>query len=152
MVTQQPLILFLVTILLIGFPLHLAWEWVQCQPFFVHRAAPPTLASMMIATLGDGVLTLIAYGGVAAIHGASRPLRPWTTGVWLTLLGLALILSIVMEAYALQTGRWTYTDAAPLLPGTPISVLPVAQLLLLFPLSFLLARSLTRRVMQTGIV
>lgn len=151
-VARQPLIFFLVTISLISFSVHLAWEWIQCQPFFVHRAAPPTLASMMIATLGDVMLTLIAYGGVAAIHGVSWPLRAWTAGVWLTLLSFALILSVVVETYALQTGRWAYTDAAALLFGSPVSVLPVAQLLVLFPLSFLLASSLTRRVMRTGIV
>ncbi|WP_420466280.1 hypothetical protein [Panacagrimonas sp.] len=137
---------------LISFPVYLAWEWIQCQPFFVHRAAPPTLASMLIATLGDVLLTLIAYCAVAAVYGASWPLRNWTFGVWIALLVVALILSIAVETYALQTYRWAYTDAAPLFLGTPISVLPAAQLLVLFPLSFPLARALTRRIVQTGIL
>ncbi len=147
----QPRVLFLVALVLISSPLHLAWEWLQCQPYFVHGAAPATTAAMLIATLGDVALTLLAYCGVAAIHGASWPHRAWSAGVWFTLLGMALILGVAVEAYALQTSRWAYTDAAPRVPGTSISALPIAQLLILFPLSFYLARALTRRVAPTGV-
>jgi hypothetical protein len=149
--TQQQLVVFLVVLSLISFPVHLAWEWAQCQPYFVHRAAPATAASMLIASLGDVALTLLAYFGVAAIHGASWPLRPWPAGVWLVLLGLALIMGFALETYALNAGRWVYTDAAPRLPGSSISVLPVAQLLILFPLSFRLARALAWRFSRTGV-
>lgn len=148
---RQPLVLFLVALVLISFTLHLAWEWLQCQPYFVHGAAPATTASMLIATLGDVVLTLLAYCGVAAIYGAPWPHRAWLAGVWFTLLGMALILSVAVEVYALQASRWAYTDAAPRLPGTPISALPITQLLILFPLSFYLAGALTRRVAPTGV-
>lgn len=147
---RKTLAIFLVLLTLFSFPLHLAWEWWQCQPYFVHRAAPATFASMLMATMGDVVLSLLAYGGVASIHGASWPLRRWSASVWLTLLGLALMVSIVVETYALQSDRWAYTHAAPRLLGSPISVLPVAQLLVLLPLSFLLARSVTRRITRTG--
>lgn len=64
----------------------------------------------------------------------------------MALLSLALILSVAVETYALSIGRWAYTDAAPRLPGSSITVLPVAQLLVLFPLSFRLARTLVERV------
>lgn len=95
---------------------------------------------MLIAALGDLVITLLAYGMVASIHGWRWPLKPWSVGIWIALLGLALAISVSVEVYALHTGRWAYTDATPRLPGTPVSVLPVAQLLILFPLSFRLAR------------
>lgn len=138
--TQQQLVLFLIVLSLVSFPLHWLWEWVQCTPFFIHGASSPTLTAMLMATLGDVVLTLLAYGAVAVRYGASWPLRAWSSGVWLMLLGMAVVMSIGFEAYALHTGRWAYADAAPLLPGTSISALPVAQLLVLFPLSFKLAR------------
>lgn len=139
-VQSKQLLFFVGSLLLISFPLHFGWEWVQCQPYFVHRLAPATEASMLVATLGDLVITLLVYGAVAGIHGSGWLLRPWSASVWITLLGLALTISISVEAYALHTGRWSYTDAAPRLPGTLISVLPVAQLLVLLPLSFWLAR------------
>lgn len=150
MATRQQLAVFLVALVLISFPVHLAWEWMQCQPYFVHRATPATAASMLTAALGDVALTLFAYCGVAAIHNAAWPLRSWPASVWLLLMGMALITSVAVESYALLTDRWAYTDAAPRLPGSPISILPVAQLLILFPVSFYLARTLLRRVAQPG--
>ncbi len=143
--TRQQLAVFLIVLSLISFPLHWVWEWVQCKPFFVHGLSPPTPTAMLRATLGDVLLTLLAYGAVSVVHGASWPLRPWSPGVWLILLGMALVMSIGFEIYALNTGRWAYTDAAPRLPGTPISALPVAQLLILFPLNFYLAGRFVRR-------
>jgi len=138
--TQQQLVLFLIVLSLVSFPLHWLWEWVQCRPFLIHGASSPTLTAMLMATLGDVVLTLLAYGAVAVRYGTSWPLQTWASGVWLILLGMALMMSIGFEAYALHTGRWAYTDAAPRLPGTAISVLPVAQLIVLLPLSFKLTR------------
>ena len=62
------------------------------------------------------------------------------------LLGVALALSASVESWALATSRWAYTNINPRVPGTPISVLPVAQLLLLFPLTFWLSRKVIRYV------
>ena len=64
---------------------------------------------------------------------------------------MALILSVAVEAYALQTSRWTDTDAAPRLPGTSLSALPITQVLILFPRSFYLDSASTRRVAPTGV-
>lgn len=97
---------------------------------------------MLVATLGDVALTLLAYVGVTGINGFRWPLNSWTGRVWIALLGFALLLSVAVELYALGTDRWSYTDAAPRLPGTRISILPMAQLLILFPVSFRLARVL----------
>ena len=138
--TRRQLRVFLLALVLISFPMHFVWEWLQCQPYFVHRLAPATPLSMLIAALGDLVITLLAYGALASIHGWKWPLRPWSVGIWIALLGLALTISVSVEVYALHTGRWAYTDAAPRLPGTPVSVLPVGQLLILLPLSFRIAR------------
>lgn len=138
--SRRQLGIFLAVLSLASFPLQFVWEWVQCQPYFVHGATPPTLAVMLMATLGDVVLTLLAYGGAAALHGADWPMRPWTARIWITLLSLALAMSVAVETYALQSGRWAYTDAAPRLWGSSISLLPVTQLLILFPVSFGLAR------------
>jgi hypothetical protein len=136
---------YLVALMLVSFPLHFAWEWFQCQPYFVHRATPATAASMLIATLGDLVLTLVAYAVVALLRGPEWPLQRWCASPSLTLVGTALVLAFTTEGYALSTGRWTYTDAAPLVPGTPISMLPILQSLLLLPASFLTARIIIER-------
>ena len=128
-----------------AFVLNYLWENIQCPWFFIHRGGNPGQIAMVFATLGDVAMTWMAQGVVAAV---SRRwlwlLEPWRWRQWVTLLGAALALSVFVESWALATSRWAYTAINPRVPGTPISVLPVAQLLLLFPLTFGLSRKLIR--------
>lgn len=125
----------------LAFVLHYAWEYVQCGLFFVHRANPADPWSMLQVTGGDLILTWIAHLMLTARTGRWLWLHePWTLRVWLALSGAALALSIPIELYALATDRWAYTAINPRLPLLGVSVIPVLQLLLLFPLTFLLAR------------
>jgi len=129
-----------------AFGLNYLWENLHCPWFFIHRGGNPGQLAMVVATLGDVAMTWIAQGVVAAV---SRRwlwlLEPWRRRQWTVLLGTALVLSGFVESWALANSLWGYTDINPLVPGTPISVLPVAQLLLLFPLTFGLSRKLIRR-------
>lgn len=134
---------YLFVAMLVSFPLHFAWEWSQCQPYFIHGATSPSVSSMLMATGGDLVLTALAYALVAIVHGPRWGLGRWRLARLLTLLVVALALASGVELYALAAGRWIYTDIAPLVPGTKISVLPVMQLLVLLPLSLFLARFIT---------
>ena len=100
---------------------------------------------MILATLGDVVLTWIAYSVVALAHKdlywfSAR----WRWTHWSLLIMAALVLSMAIEGYAIKTNRWGYTEMAPLLFGQ-ISLLPVLQLVFLFPATFLLLKSLARR-------
>jgi len=98
---------------------------------------------MVLATLGDVAMTWMAQGAVAVV---SRRwlwlLEPWRWRQWGALLGAALTLSVLVESWALANSSWAYTAINPRVPGTPISALPVAQLLLFFPLTFGLSRKL----------
>ncbi len=132
---------------LVSLVLHFVWEYLQCEAFFVHGARLQGGGAMLRATLGDLVLTSIAYAGTALVARSwNWSLRTWTPRVWLSLLGFALALSVSVELHALAMDRWHYTERAPLLPLTQVSVLPVLQLVLLFPLSFGLARGLALRM------
>ena len=125
---------------------HLVWEYVQCTLFFVHKGLPPTQTAMVIATLGDVLLTWIAYAAVAVVSGRWMwILERWKTRQWATIFAAALALSLFVEWRALSSGRWGYTELAPIIPGTTISVIPVLQLIILFPLSFHLTRYWLRR-------
>ena len=129
--------------------LHFAWEWLQCGPFFVHLQTAPTLAGMVQATLGDVVFTGVAYLVAAVATGRwTWCLGHWTWRVWVALLGTALVLSVGYELLALELGRHAYTARNPRIPGTSVSALPVAQLLLLFPSSFALAGLLVRWLLE----
>jgi hypothetical protein len=128
----------------IAFGLNYLWETMQC-PRFIHFDGKATPAVMVIATLGDVVLTWFAQVVVATV---SRRwlwlLGRWRWSQWTLLLAVALVLSFLLEYWALSTARWAYTDINPRIPGTAISALPVAQLVLLFPLTFGLTRLLLR--------
>ena len=92
-------------------------------------------------------MTWMAQGFIAAVSMRWLwLLAPWDWRQWATLLGAGLALSVLGESWALATSLWAYTAINPRVPGTPISVLPVAQLLLLFPLAFLLSRKVIRYV------
>lgn len=142
--------IFWLALTLVSFGLHFAWEYAQCEAFFVHVRAP-RMAPMLRATLGDLVLTGIAWLGTALVTWDRHwSLQRWTPRVWLSLLAFAIALSIAVELHALAMDWWRYTERAPRLPGTSVSALPVLQLLLLFPLSFGLARGLALRMAGTA--
>ena len=106
---------------------------------------------MLRAALGDVGLTWLIY---AAIAGISRRWR-WTAGVWGwprvgALLVLSVALAIAVESRALANGLWRYTAAAPLLPGTSISAVPVLQLVLLTPLVLVGADRIVERLAPRG--
>ncbi len=128
-----------------AFVLNYLWESMQCPWFFIHRGGSTGQIAMAFVTLGDVAMTWMAQGLVATV---SRRwlwlLGPWHWRQWVVLLGAALALSVSVESWALATSRWAYTAINPRVPGTPISVLPLAQLLLLFPLTFGLSRKFVR--------
>jgi hypothetical protein len=131
----------------ISFALHFAWESIQCPLFFVHERIPPTWGRMIRATMGDIVLTGIAWLAVSlASRDALWFLGRWRWVHWAALISVGLALSILIEIYALRTERWSYAAEAPLLPGTEICLVPVVQLLVLLPASFALTRGALRRV------
>ncbi len=137
---------FVAVLSITAFALHFAWENAQCIAFFVHASKAPTQVDMVRATLGDLAMTWLAYVTVAlATRHWNWPFRRWAWMEWGTLVGSALIVSVAVERLAIASGRWSYTANNPLIPGTGVSVLPVAQLLLLLPLSFWLTAFIVRR-------
>jgi hypothetical protein len=131
----------------VAFALQYVWENVQCSAFFVHASPSATPFDMVQATLGDVVMTWIAYAAVAVAVG--RWDWPLGRGGWLhwgTLVGAGLAMSIAVERYALATGRWSYTANNPRIPFLDVSLLPVAQMVLLLPATFWIAAWFTRRL------
>lgn len=130
----------------IAFALHFAWENAQCGAFFMHATEAPTQIDMVRATLGDVAMTWLAYTTVTlATQRWNWPFDGWTWKVWGSLVGTALVMSVAVERYAIASGRWSYTTENPQIPGIGVSALPVAQLLLLLPLSFWLTAIAVRR-------
>jgi hypothetical protein len=125
---------------------HGAWEWIQCGPFFIHLQGEADTQAMVQATLGDVLLTGLAYAAVAvSVKDRNWILKPWTARVWIILEVSAVVMSMTVEVATLRWRLWAYTLSAPLIPGTSLSALPLLQLMLLFPITFALVRWTARR-------
>ena len=142
---------FVAALSVIAFVLHFAWENAQCAAFFVHASSTPTQVDMVRATLGDVVMTWLAYAAVALVtRRRNWPFDRWAWREWVTLVGSALAMSVALERFAIASGRWSYTADNPRIPGTDVSVLPVAQLLLLLPMTIWLAAWIAARARGTA--
>jgi hypothetical protein len=136
-----------------AFVLHYLWENMQCPRFFIHPGGNAGQSAMVLATLGDVAMTWIVQGLVAAVSKRWLwLLGPWHFRQWALLLVAALALSFLVESWALATSRWAYTAINPRVPGMSISALPVAQMLLLFPLTFGLSRKLVRLTSKASVI
>jgi hypothetical protein len=136
-----------------AFVLHYLWENMQCPRFFIHPGGNAGQSAMVLATLGDVAMTWIVQGLVATVSKRWLwLLGPWRFQQWALLLVAALVLSFLVESWALATSRWAYTVINPRVPGMSISALPVAQMLLLFPLTFGLSRKIVQLASNSNII
>jgi hypothetical protein len=120
---------------LLAVPLHFVWEMAQSY-LFVGMPLDPlkSTAVCFVASLGDGLLTLLILGAGAVIFGILAWMRRPAPRRWLTAVGLSLAVAIVMEwllVYRLR--RWAYDVDMPLVPGLRVGLTPLLQMALLTP-------------------
>jgi len=53
------------------------------------------------------------------------------------------VISVAMEVFALNTGRWAYSDMMPTIAG--IGVLPILQMMIILPLIFYITSKLFKK-------
>ena len=114
--------------LLLNFP----WEILQV-PLFAGMASAPyaeAIEGCIQATLGDLLITLLAYGAVAlAAKNRLWNLAPSGRQV-AAFIGIGLSITALIEWLATH-GRWVkswaYSTSMPLLPGTGIGLTPLLQ-------------------------
>ena len=136
-----------------AFVLHYLWENMQCPRFFIHTGGDAGQSAMVLASFGDVAMTWIAQGLVAVVSKRWLwVLGPWRFRQWSLLIVAALALSFLVESWALATSLWAYTVINPRVPGMSISALPVAQMVLLFPLTFGLSRKIVRLAWNSNII
>ncbi len=124
-----------------AFLLHFVWEMLQV-PFYagmvdaIHGSA---VRMCTIATVGDAVITLLAYGVVAVATRSRSWLGDLTVKRLAGLVALGIGMSLVAELLNIHVfQRWQYVAGVPLLAGMGLNVW--LQWLLLPPLTLWLAR------------
>ena len=129
---------------LVAFALQLVWEYSQCGTFYIMDDLTGHTRLMISATVGDMNMSVLLLWMFMFINKDVN----WLIGKWhrhdyMIMVFYALFLSFYFEIHALHTNRWGYNpDTMPIIPGTPIGWLPVIQLLILFPIIFMVSRKL----------
>ncbi len=132
---------FIAATVLAGFVLNEIWEMAQMSAYVetAGNSWTSTLDFCTRAAAGDVgiILAIYAVGALAAgdpgwgLHGR------WTVYATAAVLGLAYATRV--EHAALATGRWSYTERMPVVPGFGAGLWPLLQMTLLPPLTFLFA-------------
>lgn len=123
-----------------AFVTNFVWEMLQA-PLYVGMTQLPWwrgAAVCALATVGDVVITLVAYAGATAGRNRWWLLRPSIRRVTLYL-AVGLVVTLVFEVVNVYvTHRWSYASAMPLMLGIGLS--PIAQWLILPTVTLVLAR------------
>ena len=133
--TELPEFNVLLFALLLNYP----WEFIQA-PLFEGMAERPHGAAVKACTqaaLGDSVIMLAAYWGVAALgRGRAWIAAPgWREVLLFSSIGVAI--TVVIEWLVLTGGwlsGWTYSSLMPIIPGLGVGLVPVLQWVVLPPL------------------
>ena len=124
----------------IGVLVNYIWELAQA-PLFEGLTPGNVWWHCFVASLGDGVILLVILViGWCVLRRIDWFMKPGVSGY--TVMAVSgLLIAVLIEWVAVHVvQRWSYTDAMPLLPVVDIGVVPLAQMLLLPPLIFRLAR------------
>lgn len=141
------LIAFVGVMFLIAFLLNWLWEILQISAYadLDGRALSAIMLHCGRAALGDAAITVGVYGiGALAAGTLAWGLRPgWNVYATGALLGF--IQAALIERAATLSGRWSYSDRMPIVPGLDVGLWPLLQLTVLVPISWLVAQAVVVR-------
>ena len=107
----------------IAFIFNFIWENLHSFLYDNYRGGPITAFILLRAILADAVMITV----IVAPFVYFSSLRKYR---WLILI-IGIALAIIIERYALSTGRWAYNEYMPLIPFLGVGLTPTTQLALL---------------------
>ena len=144
---------FLSTVLA-GFVLNEIWEMAQMSAYVetAGHSWTSTLGFCTRAAVGDvGIILGIYAAGALAAGDLGWGLRGrWNIYAAAAVLGLAY--AVLVEHAALATGRWSYTERMPVVPGLGAGLWPLLQMTLLPPLTVWIAQWWVGRSATKGLL
>lgn len=135
----------------LAWPINFAWEMAQAYLYAPMGTVREATRQCLFASFWDVVIVLgitaatsLAFGGTAWL--VERRLTAFATAAL-----VGAVLAAVIESRALNLERWTYGSEMPVIPALNVGLVPVIQMVVLPPVTFLLARtSLSRRGTRAG--
>ena len=132
----------------VSFVAQFVWEAIQSPIFY---GGSPPVCILLCAAGGDVMMGAGLYLLLTAAHGeADWMTRPYTRADWGIMVLYGALLSFYIETRALWLNRWHYDAAMPLIPGTPVGLIPVLQLVLLFPAGLGISRWMINRLIGSA--
>ena len=146
-VTARSICLFFGALALVAFVVNWFWEMAQMRAYteMASAAWTVTLIPCTWATLGDVVFTFIIYG-IGAL--AAGQISWGMTQRWHVLASAAIMggmIATAIEWRAQISGRWSYTEAMPVVPMLGVGLWPLLQLTITVPAAFWLAARLAKK-------
>ncbi len=132
-------------VILIAFALHFSWEMAQHNLYPLTHSMPFWRATAFCAraTVGDLVITTVAFSAAAMSVGWHWPLLRRRLSSTLIFLTIGILLTIGSEIYAVSTGRWAYDERMPQIFGVGLS--PLLQWIVIPLLEIAAFRAIWRR-------
>lgn len=119
----------------IAFVLNFFWEISQAFLYAPHFSGVSGLIAVhIIASLGDVLMVylILIFNHIIFKSIFSNKLSSKARFIGIALIGF--ITGIVIEKYALATGRWSYDSLMPIIPLFDVGLVPVLQMTMLPPL------------------
>ena len=143
-------ILFVALLFVSAFIFNLIWEYLH-YPLYI--CTWERVSCSLVAGFYDALITLGIYAGGLLLFRAMfwfTPSRVFRNKVlsYTYLFLSSFIIAYGIELRALLTDRWTYAASMPIIPLLNVGLSPIAQLLILVPLSLFVAKYVTRYVTE----
>ena len=128
-----------VVIFIAGLAVNFAWEMTHSVLFAPMGEWVCGMWRCFVASLGDGLIVLtIAGAGWLIFRRADWFVRPGLDG-YMVMAALGMAIAVLIERWALATGRWAYTGRMLVIPVVQVGLVPVLQMVIVPPFVFWLA-------------
>lgn len=126
----------LIAITTVSFFLNLIWENVQAPLYGGYTGFGQHFLICLLGTLGDVVIILLIYSLLALLHRNTLWFKRIKAVDYCILIVLGGSTAVLIEQWALSTGRWHYNQLMPVISFFNVGLLPFLQMLILPPVIF----------------
>lgn len=125
----------IVTVFILGLSFNIIWENLHSNFYTYYKGGEITEFILLRAALFDALFISLAFFAVYTISVLKN-----NKLLWLIIIGL--VGAIIIELYALNTNRWAYDQAMPIIPLLNTGLTPTIQLALLSTIIYKVAKKI----------